>query len=860
MKNNFRKYFLCFVALYAVIVFYSAKLNADQNTAVLDITANGQPAPRIITMNQNARLEKCVDGKYEPSDTICPVSPKGRIEFELPDDGQYMASIFINGGLRPLYSPMLHLGVNHWDVSVAEIQLTDEKVADYEGKLLILYYKDKNDFVDTGIASFVLKNGIAFLDLPSAKEKFYAGIESRDGDVVFSPQLIFGKQEFSIQEGKNLGAQEHKKVEVTISKQPKLLTAVWANNGEDKVTKDELRASEGKNVTNSVWDGKTVGLFGAKNEVIAFNVILESAKQNASDISINFDRLEGPEGFVIGSRPAYRQNLFNFLNRNIELFYIRYLEIKGLSRLLYMPDYDERHVPERLRLPYKLPKGKSEGRFADRPNANKFYPDIALPIELIRSFEIERQNNQSIWVDIYIPEDAPAGIYKGDMIVYEGHVNTFSIPVKLEVLSFILPNDPSAKTMLYYGDEDIYDRYLGRRWPTWSSLSSIDQQRLIRVLRNHHKLAHRHKISLIDDGLLILPDKAPALQDERVQCWMDRFSGTAFTAKYGYDGPGVGTSSGVYSIGTYGGWGRYWNKDSKADIWKHSDLWVNWFEKYAPGVEYFVYLFDEPDQDKFEDIERWAKWIKENPGPGRMLKTLVVSKLPYNRKYMTSVDIDFTGWGDEAVWRPIVEQMKKEGKEYWAYNGWRPSTGSFATEDDGVALRVVGWTHYKHRVGRWFYWQSTCYKNPSHVNHETNVFESAWTFGRRDDASHSKFGETGNNYSNGDGVLFYPGTECRYPKENYAIDGPIASLRLKHWRRGIQDVDYLTMAAKVNPDKVNAIVQKMIPKTLWEVGVTDPNDPTYVHTDISWSTNPDVWEKARRELAEIIMSSKEAAQ
>ncbi|HSV43552.1 MAG TPA: hypothetical protein VLJ10_03270, partial [Candidatus Bathyarchaeia archaeon] len=100
----------------------------------------------------------------------------------------------------------------------------------------------------------------------------------------------------------------------------------------------------------------------------------------------------------------------------------------------------------------------------------------------------------------------------------------------------------------------------------------------------------------------------------------------------------------------------------------------------------------------------------------------------------------------------------------------------------------------------------------------------------------------------------------RYPQENYGLDGPIASLRLKLWRRGLQDHEYLTMAAKYDPEAVNTLVQKMIPKVLWEVGVSNPKDPTYVHTDISWSTDPDVWEAARRQLAEIILKGMGAAE
>jgi hypothetical protein len=75
---------------------------------------------------------------------------------------------------------------------------------------------------------------------------------------------------------------------------------------------------------------------------------------------------------------------------------------------------------------------------------------------------------------------------------------------------------------------------------------------------------------------------------------------------------------------------------------------------------------------------------------------------------------------------------------------------------------------------------------------------------------------------------------------------------MKHWRRGIQDVDYVTMAAAKNATATKAIVARMVPKASWEYGVTDPNDPSWVRADISWSINPDDWEQARKDLAAII--------
>ena len=68
----------------------------------------------------------------------------------------------------------------------------------------------------------------------------------------------------------------------------------------------------------------------------------------------------------------------------------------------------------------------------------------------------------------------------------------------------------------------------------------------------------------------------------------------------------------------------------------------------------------------------------------------------------------------------------------------------------------------------------------------------------------------------------------------------------------MQDHDYLTLAAKVAPKKVRSLVQKIIPKVLWDYGVDSITDPTYTHTDISWSNDPEVWEAARKKLAELI--------
>ena len=76
------------------------------------------------------------------------------------------------------------------------------------------------------------------------------------------------------------------------------------------------------------------------------------------------------------------------------------------------------------------------------------------------------------------------------------------------------------------------------------------------------------------------------------------------------------------------------------------------------------------------------------------------------------------------------------------------------------------------------------------------------------------YGQVSCTSDNGNGVLFYPGTYNVFPPYSYGIAGPIVSLRLKDWRRGIQDVDYLTLANAINPTAVANLVNQMVPKGL----------------------------------------------
>ncbi len=619
-------------------------------------------------------------------------------------------------------------------------------------------------------------------------------------------------------------------------------SGVWANSGEDKVTRRERRASNDPSaVLNPVWDGATISLSAARNEIVAFALILEAADADVAGVSVAFDQLSGPGGYEIRTQPgATGADLFDSTQRPIELFYVRYLQIRGLSLVSY-DTYDERHIPNRLRRPFEG-EGEGRGRWEDRPDHDAWYPDIAVPIEVAAAFDVAAGSNQAIWCDIYVPKSAPAGEYAGSIELRTASGEQ-TIPVSLEVFGFALADEPSAPTMAYLGYEDIVSRYVGENADAGSAAR-------VREIRDRHfQMAHRHRVSLMDgnEGLTDWDQDAPRPE------WRARLDGSLFTADRGYDGPGVGIGNSVFAIGAYGTWG--WMEDGEAAMREHTDAWESWFEQNAPQTERFLYLTDEPDPNDFPQVEQWAAWVRDNPGPGGALRTFVTGEAPVIAAEMPSVDVaaSWTPRGLPADWIAAHQRFESDmRRRFYFYNAFRPYSGTFATEDDGVALRHLAWTQFKLGIDRWFYWETTYYNNFLSGAGQVNVFREAQTFGEFDRTDRS-LGRTGYQYANGDGLLFYPGTDRIFPAESYDLPGPIASLRLKHWRRGLQDVEYLALAEQVDADQTRRIIERMAPTALWEVGITDPNDPTYVLAAPDWSTEPADWDAARRELAQLIL-------
>jgi hypothetical protein len=365
--------------------------------------------------------------------------------------------------------------------------------------------------------------------------------------------------------------------------------------------------------------------------------------------------------------------------------------------------------------------------------------------------------------------------------------------------------------MIYYSDSDIAARHGLQPGPTLRDMAL-----------HYHRMAHRHRLELIGAGTW-----------EEAQGLRGTLTGEAFLPAAGYHGPGEGVGNGVFSIHTYG-------RDLPADESGYriaSDRWVTWLQQHAPGVEYFLYLTDEPkatDEERVRWIAERARWIHQNPGPGRKLPVLVTAAP--NAGMVGSVDI----WCTVTSRYPPgpVAAARDRDERVWLYCGIRPQTPTDMIDEHGISFRLKPWMAYRHAISRWFTWQSTHWF-PNH-NEQPNdrpkdIFSDPATFTVGTPAG------TGN----GDGTLFYPGQDRLFPDQDRGCPGPISSIRMKMYRRGSQDVEYMWLASeKGHRVEVDALTARAAPDSMWQPSPTP-----------RWSTANADYELVRRRLAELLAGS-----
>lgn len=547
---------------------------------------------------------------------------------------------------------------------------------------------------------------------------------------------------------------------------------IWAVNDGEKVYKTDLKNKNKK--LNSVWDGNRICVFSGKNEVIAFQLIVENGEKLINDVRVDvapFKRTDGTQDYLLGE--------------NVEIFKEHYLYISydKLTPLCWY--YAEGAAPT---------------------NAYGWVPDALIPMELCRTVPVLPYENQGFWVDIFIPKDGVrAGEYASEVIVSVEGEECKRIPIYLTVCDIVLPDENSTKNMVFIsGLDEYYVDYAGN------------------IYDEFRKMAHHHRFELIG-----LPEHGSRFDREKLDIYYERYmqdGNNIYSPENGYNGVGQNIGDKVFPVGMYGA-PVLGNTDS--ELIEEARKWQNWFaEKDWDGV-YFWYIMDEPRSDKYDLIKEKASLLKSND-----IDMPIFTTTSYKAELDGYIDIWCAGQGFD------IEDMETHpNQKFWFYNGYPPKTPCIILEGSAIELRANQWLKARYGIELWFLWEGTHWKHNMQgprAHTYQNVYSYPITFLiNHEDESEFVMSDGGPKYGNGDGTLFYPGMDPHYPEHDLKYPGPISSIRMKNLRRGAQDLEYIYMARAAGFEKeVEEIVHKAIPRALSQV--ENKENPTWSSCGSHW--------------------------
>ncbi len=535
---------------------------------------------------------------------------------------------------------------------------------------------------------------------------------------------------------------------------PPGIAAVWAVHDGEKVEQDDL--SHPAKHENTAWDGHTIRVFGGKNEIVSFQIIVEGADEGVRELSVSLPELRHPSGEVLRYN-APGEDPTHYVDRPIQIFTEHYMDIVEPTDASWIAEPGEAASPKDMlgKKPVQLiPENAAPGRGG-------------LPLQ------VSAHENQGLWFDLYLGRDLPAGVFRG-AVELKTESARLRIPIEVEVFDFELPDTNAVHYLVYYESSQV-SLYHGQ---------NLDER--------YHRFAHRHRIEFVH-----------GYDVERAKQAMPRLTGTAFTTENGYSGPGENIGNTLVPRTMYGPGGEFETENSAVAA---SNAWMEFLNSELPGKITFLYMPDEPPSSQYDYIRRLAGYVHENPGPGGDLPIFVT------RRYTGSLDAAIDRWcataGGFDPERAEIE--RSHGDDLWYYNGARPHIGSLIIDSPATDARVHGWGTFKHEIPVYFYWHANHWRHngnaPEDYPRVQNVWEQPMTFINRS-------GE----FANGDGVLVYPGQDVLHADQDRGIEGPIGTVQLANLRRGAQDHAYLSLARQRGLDELIAqALQRIVPKVYAE--------------------------------------------
>ena len=402
-------------------------------------------------------------------------------------------------------------------------------------------------------------------------------------------------------------------------------------------------------------------------------------------------------------------------------------------------------------------------------------------------FDVPVDYSQAVFVDVFVPAGQTPGDYEATVTVTANNRPDWNGTVTLTVWDFVLPNGLSIASNYQLSRDGVCNWHAGH-----GGVTPCED-----LLARYYQEYARHRMS---------PYGWRAFYPGYT--WNDGTSTfdwdwTAFDAYHGpyLDGTFYLTGyefTGIRLPGSPGGRPAY----VPAEDWER-EWWAGWADHFKTKgwiQKLWYYLPDEPKPSQYAGHAALAARI-HNADPD--LRPLVTEQ--FESELAGDIDIwcpDEPLFSDSMPWPPYPEvytERQAMGETVWWYNCVSATVGfdyaSHMVDQESTYMRVWLWMTRRYGFEGILFW---------HTNALTRNGQDVW-----DTMWYDRFG------CQGDGTLFYPGTVDRI---GGTTDIPIASLRLKYLREGMEDYEYFHLLdGSGDAAWVSDVTRTVAPKTFqWE--------------------------------------------
>lgn len=481
---------------------------------------------------------------------------------------------------------------------------------------------------------------------------------------------------------------------------------------------------------------------------------------------------------------------------------------------------------------------------ANSPTRDGRIPDPLIPLmdpytgsSVGQPFNVSAGESLPIFLDVHVPKGTAAGTYRSTVHVSADGGLFADVPLSVTVWDLDLPDMRSVAThfKMSVNSLHLYHAGLSRCSSGNCYLDWNNQSR--KVVKRYEEMAHAHRVDTQQNFLTFPGDRCSVPTDwtafdSAMSPYMD---GTYFS-----DGvpsgrvdtpfsPGVDYGlDGTCSQAQYTAIARAWATHLKAK---------GWFDKAI------VYAFDEPPVSAFKKIALNSSWLQaaDPDWKSRVLDTVtpdptnVAILSPALGTYVVALPWYDNWWDHGPLYgRKEWPKLFAQGIQLWFYEGNSvlPPYPTFATNTlDGLEPVMMMWGSWYEGATGFLYWDVSAWEEANPWGPETH------------------WGKTG------DGVLLYPGNHggIRAPvgsPADVAIDGPIASYRLKMVRTGLQDWALFELAASKG---FKTLVREQIATVYGQFGACTYSGCPKPAAGFFWKTDEPAMAAIRRTIVQALL-------